>query len=194
MEPDVVCDIRRLTSCFTKGKYDRIIFENVDYDVSFTKKAIDEALNLLKPGGVLISSTFPLLHPGSPSMTVEKTFASSKITLDMENGGYFFYSKGFLKVEGSPLLYWPNENCPTVIDTINEKLALATRKCWGESISNQIENIEFKKVSTGSLAWPSHDEASSKDVMIIQKNGDDAMFKEVISKSRISVFPSNIAT
>jgi SAM-dependent methyltransferase len=160
-QPDIDCNILELYSSgkFTAEAYDCIIFENVDYGYSFSRKAIKGALNLLKPGGFLVSSTFP-----SPFHMQKVTPDDSWISI---NAGKLLYKENASgKNEGTPYIWWPNEFYPDKLGFLNGNKEIFKTFLEIETLAN---NIEFKTVKGDSKFWPQL--ADQVDVVIIQKIG-----------------------
>jgi hypothetical protein len=88
---DVDCNIMEIDprKFGGEGLYDYVIFEHVNLNFSFSRKAIQGALRLLKPGGALVSS-------GLPNLTSEGLLAY------MERVGRIEHINGYKLLQFSP--------------------------------------------------------------------------------------------
>lgn len=196
--PDVVCDIVDLKSkstSFGEGMYDTVIFEHALMD-GFTSAAVMGALNLLKPGGRLISdcyygnkkvsSAYELIP--EEHLRVEKFYLKN----DPNDSWYWFVTDNYYNGEliGKRLanlcLCTNNKNSTFYSSEAGPNRSTAELKSdaikiFEENIGkfkeflqpkeekeDMIEKIEFKNVTPGTEEWP---EQINKDVpvMIITK-------------------------
>lgn len=178
--PDIDCNILDLGSSeqFSKEKYDIIVFENVDYKYSFSRKAIKGALELLKPGGYLVSSTFPTpyysknLTPYYSENPNEQKLGNESVKI---GDGKLFYQEETAGINsGYVFILWIDDSYP------KNKLALSFLNEYKNTIiqtlkiSQLVKNIAFMEVSCGSDFWPRKNfDGEKMEVMIIQKKGGE---------------------
>lgn len=108
-KPDIDLDIREIGE-LKEGAYDYCIFENVDFNVSFSKQAIQGALKILKPDGKLITSNYPMFHFNYS----EKLFNNTKK----------LYPSSFELSDGYAIVYNDKEVC----NYLSNKLATSHQK------------------------------------------------------------------
>lgn len=177
-KPDVDSDIMKLSAdVFGSGQYNYIIFENVPMNSSLTRPAIEDALSLLAPGGVIVSSRFPRI--AGIGICIEEF--SNFMQLHFGDKYTFFYELG----EGGVL----ENHSDFIIDiTDPESAASMSEKeqfellnshketfleYFGDKAREQIADIAFREIVLGSAFWPSSSEQERNTIggfaMIITK-------------------------
>ena len=178
-EPDVNENILTLNSQSCGDNYTFVIFENVDYGYSFSPKAIQAGLDLLKPGGLLISSTFPILHPNFSApvkSALDQKIAQKKISIAINfPGGQILYRGAAENAGGGlgedPFLLYIYGN---FAETENDISFLESHKeliVEFLGIRDKIEEIKFdklKSIEKNSEIWPFGIKEPT-DFMIIKK-------------------------
>ncbi|MDR2417105.1 MAG: hypothetical protein LBD15_03000 [Holosporales bacterium] len=177
---DTLCDIRELPRYFDCEMYDVVIFECVDTDAAFSRAAIGSALALLKPGGVLISSSVPMCVHWIPVRDVATRSKDCK-RIDLD-GWVLFYKDDN---ECSSSLY-PNERRFGVQENAITVLSLNKKVLSQQYLYDMpVEDSWFLHIeSCNPVLWPCK-EGSKVGAMILQKaGGTSGVHPAVLSELR----------
>lgn len=157
-QPDIDSDIRKIDTTLKFSTYDVCIFENVDFSASFSRLAIIGAINILKPGGILVTSVYPVFSP----LYTEKIF--NKIKESFPNS--FELTDGFsiaFNEAGEIRMYLSGKSQPNGFSEQEYLNKNGKNFITFLGIQTKCDYIEFKDITVpNNLFWPSKSEIRNK--------------------------------
>jgi hypothetical protein len=166
--PDLICDVLNLKQFAIEngmaGEFDVVVFENLPIHSSFTSEAVAGALTCLKPGGHLVTSSFPTFETPGLCSYLQAAQNSDLVKLGDYSWFYTRSTSGRL-TSTSSLCILKTENLDSgsklTSDSSFEEVAAflnghkeAFIDCLGGPARSQIGDLEFKNASFASRFWP----------------------------------------
>lgn len=161
--PDIDLDVKEIGR-LKSDTYDYCVFENVDFPVSFSKKAIAGAMRILKSGGKLITSNYPMFHPFCSKELLNNIHKQFPSCFDLSNG----YSIVFNEKTDEICPYFSSKDTENTEFRLNELKFLnnnAKRFIKFFDIQNECTNITFTDIEPPHYLWPSISEKRKKSTL-----------------------------